>query len=88
MKITTGRFKGMTVVTAPTTRVDRLQPEVQRVLDALGFPEAYVTDESSVGDFDLTPERVAQALFDLQPLDMLVSTDLIADVAEKLRGAH
>ena len=34
-----------------TARVDALAPQVQRVLDAIGHPTAFVTDGSVVGRF-------------------------------------
>lgn len=87
MKLTRGPLKGMKVEMAPTSRIERLEPEVQRVLEALGHPEAWVTDESQVGDFYtredgpelLTPVSAALGL-------SLQFEDYIADVAEKLRG--
>jgi hypothetical protein len=74
-----GRFE-----LAPQDRVATMPTEVQRVLDALGFPEALVTDLSSVQDFDPTGHRLnaaAEALgFDVGP------EALIVDVALKLRS--
>jgi hypothetical protein len=51
-KLTNGPFKGYTVETAPQDELAPVPEEaVQRVLDALGHPEAFVTDESTVSDF-------------------------------------
>ena len=36
---------------ASQDRISELWPYVQRVLEALGHPEAWVSDESTVGDF-------------------------------------
>jgi hypothetical protein len=38
-----------------------LWPHVDRVLQALGHPEAWMSDESQVADFALTEEALAQA---------------------------
>ena len=42
---------GGEVRSAATDHVAALKPQVAMVLDALGHPEAWVTDESKVGDF-------------------------------------
>jgi hypothetical protein len=55
---------------------------VQRVLDALGFPEALVTDESLVGDFTVTATSAKRAS---ERLGVEVSeSDYVVDVAERL----
>lgn len=43
--------KSMKVEAASQDWVRALEPEVAKVLDALGHPEAFVTDESTVADF-------------------------------------
>ena len=81
--IAAGRLK------APeTARVEALAPQVQRVLDALGHPEAVVTDASAVGSLLLTavdPEGVlAEAS---EKLGVEVSEeDHVWQVAERLLG--
>ncbi|MGE3978372.1 MAG: hypothetical protein AB7F94_12390 [Nitrospira sp.] len=43
------------------TRVDTLEPYVERVLTALGHPEALVTDLSTIGDFGLDNDERSAA---------------------------
>lgn len=97
MKLTKGRFKGMTVVMADSGRVQRLAAEVDRVLRTIGFPDALVTDESRLSDFD-SKMWGAEDSKDDDGLDYpalsaalgftVNGSDLIADIAERLRGAH
>jgi hypothetical protein len=44
--VKTGKFEH-----APQDRVDALEPYIEKVLEALGHPEAFVTDESHISDF-------------------------------------
>lgn len=90
IKLTRGRFKGHTVELAPQHEVAALPDEIQRVLDALGHPEALVTDESRIGDFfdfgdpeppDTRPIAAALGV----PVD---ARDFIVDVALRLRPQH
>ena len=38
---------------APTARVRQYRAEIDRILEALGHPKAFVTDESRLRDFPL-----------------------------------
>lgn len=96
-KLTKGPLAGMTVTSAPQDRVTRLAPYVDRVLAALCYPEAYVTDESSVGDFytydgdnpTLAAEQAASLRGVATQLGIALRfEDCIADVAERLQGGH
>ena len=51
---------------APRHAVEAFWPEVERVLDALGYPGALVTDESIVADFGLSDAAVRGAAFRLR----------------------
>ena len=44
-------LKGKKIVSAPTDKIAEAGALVDRILDAVGHPEAYVTDESMVSDF-------------------------------------
>jgi hypothetical protein len=73
---------------APQSRVGALAVQIAVVLDALGHPEALVTDLSSIGDFYwCTTEEDAAALAALRerlgvPVRM---ADRLVDVAARLR---
>lgn len=47
-KIRTGEMK---VVPAPRDITETLEPYIMKVLEAIGHPEAWVSDMSSIGDF-------------------------------------
>jgi hypothetical protein len=66
-----------------TVLVDTLESYVEQVLEALGHPEALVTDLSTIGDFGLEDdERAATS----DKLGVTVSdTDFIYEVAQSLR---
>lgn len=60
--------------------IERLRVQVNRVLVAMGFPGALVTDESLMGDFPA--ESLAKASEKLGvPID---PSELLTDVARKL----
>ena len=40
-----------TVILAPQDQTEELSPYIDQILEALGHPEALVTDESMIGDF-------------------------------------
>ncbi len=84
IKLTKGRFAGRTVECAEQTRVERFWPEVERVLVAVGHPEAFVTDLSQLGDFSLDDADLA-AIGDRLRLTV-TRQSYIADLAEILRG--
>lgn len=81
-----GPFAGMTVVAGDQTRVRRFADALDRILAALGHPEAFVTDASSVGDFSLDDEALHEAAVELGV--ELRHGDLLVDVAEKLTGVQ
>jgi hypothetical protein len=92
-KISKGPLKGKTVTSAPQTRMVRLQPFVEKVLDALGFPEAYVTDESALNDFaaDFSKGMTPEELFLVSArLNLMCNKgdERIVDIAERLMGGH
>jgi hypothetical protein len=96
IKLTKGPLAGKTVELAPQARTARLEPFVQRVLDALGHPEALVTDESMISDFvphhdssGADPENMRWLTTVGRQLGMMVSyQDLIVDIAEQLQGGQ
>lgn len=89
--INKGRFKGMTITSAEQQRVVRLNESVQRVLMALGHPDAYVTDESRLSDFFdgflLTPSELVKISKTLNVM-CIDSDELIVDIAERLIGGQ
>ena len=78
---------------AAQDNVDKLQPYVDRILEALGHPEAFVTDESIVGDFinvfSSKEERYVVAAQLSSKLGLVIETkDYIYKIAERLRDAN
>ena len=51
-----GPLRGTKIRIAGQTEVNLLETEIERVLDAVGHPEALVTDRSCLWDFPLGPE--------------------------------
>jgi len=90
--IKAGPLKGKRVEMFSNDRVIRLQPEIMRILDLLGHPDALVTDRSSFGDFFSFAWRDADAQAELAAIAQQLAVGpiayetLLVDVAEKLRG--
>lgn len=71
---------------APSDGVEALQPYVDKVLSALGFSNAWVSDESCVGDFRQDQESVEWAASASEKLGMIVASgDYIVDVARRMK---
>jgi len=51
---------------APTDRVAQYRREITRILEVLGHPEAFVTDESILSDFPLREEPATPTVMDVQ----------------------
>jgi len=68
---------------ASTVLVDALESYVEQVLNALGHPEALVTDFSMVGDFGLDDDERCAASATLGVA--LSDADYIYEVAQRLR---
>lgn len=82
------------ITMAPTDVVDSLEEPIQTILDAIGYPNAWVSDESMIGDFfstnehgvrvvesgNMTIEQLGQKL----DLSELKTSDYIIDVAKIL----
>lgn len=81
-----GPLAGMRVEAAPSAQTEMLDAEVQRVLDALGYPEAFVTDLSAVGDFSLSDQELADVGKRLG--FTITHDDAIIDIAVRLKGAN
>ncbi|MDF0666035.1 MAG: hypothetical protein P0119_08155 [Nitrospira sp.] len=69
---------------APTVLVETLEPYVERVLTALGHPEALVTDLSTIGDFAVDDDERSAASVMLGVA--LSDADYIHEVAQRLRA--
>jgi len=70
------------IVIASQEKVQELHQEVEEILEAIGHPEALVTDLSTIRDFGSVPP----ALQDLVPTAM--EEDYISEVAMKLRNSR
>jgi hypothetical protein len=68
---------------ASTVLVDTLESYVEQVLEALGHPEALMTDLSTIGDFGLEDEERAAASAKLG--GTLSDDDYIYEIARRLR---
>jgi hypothetical protein len=75
------------IVSAPQDETTTLQPYIDLILGALGHPEAYVTDESTIWDFMPLEEDKDQRLFEISGLLGLDVTtkDYLVDIARKLK---
>lgn len=81
-KIERGEIK---IEYAKSTRREILRPWVTRVLEAIGHPEAFVTDESKIGDFynSWDTDKISELG---KKLGVSVSMrDYVVNVANKLR---
>ena len=67
----------------PQTLIDVFDDEVQEVLDAIGYPDAPVTDTSCIGDFQLEwrHRRSAETRLGMS----LQDGDYVYEVAQRLR---
>jgi hypothetical protein len=80
-KVNSGEIK---VVYARSSRRETLRPWVQKVLEAVGHPEAFVTDESMIGDFFFSePKKIEEVAKKLGV--RATARDRVVDVASRLR---
>ena len=68
---------------APQIKVDEMEHYVQQVFDAIGYSEAWVSDQSAISDFPLTEDDCSAATLNLGVPVFL--NDLLVDVAQRLR---
>ena len=75
---------------APQDEVELLEPYVDKILEALGHPEALVTDESDIGDFlcFCVEEEATKELKEASiKLGMSLNRkDTIVSIARRLKG--
>jgi hypothetical protein len=72
---------------APSTLVQQYRREIDQILEALGHPEAFVTDASSLGDFPLRDDDEGPSLTELR-IDLGVRVrrdDRLVEIAERMR---
>jgi hypothetical protein len=79
----------LSIESASTNRVQAYRPEIDRILRALGHPEAFVTDESCLRDFPLRDDEDVPLpwLTDVE-IDLGVRVrrdDYLVDVAQRMR---
>lgn len=82
------------IVMAPTDKVDSLADHVQDILDAIGYPKAWVSNESMIGDFFTENEqgvrvcgkakKTIQQLGQELGLPELKTSDYVVDAAKIL----
>jgi hypothetical protein len=73
---------------APANRVRQYRSEIDRILAALGHPEAFVTDESRLRDFPLREDDDGPSLTELR-IDLGVRVrrdDRLVDIAQRMRA--
>lgn len=78
------RFKGKKIVAAPQTDTIKYGREMACILDAIGHPEAFVTDMSSIGDFCLDEPEIKQLTIDFG--FEVKESDLLIEIAKQLYG--
>lgn len=61
IKPTTGPFAGKTIVIGAQDRIEQYPEQCRRILEAIGHPEAWVSDISEVADFELDDDELAAA---------------------------
>lgn len=77
------KFDEKKISLAPQTNIEKLWPEVERILEAVDHPEALVTDESRIGDFPVDGEDAEEIA---EELGVPVSPgDYIIVVAQRLK---
>jgi hypothetical protein len=72
----------------PANRVRQYRSEIDRILAALGHPEAFVTDESRLRDFPLREDDDGPSLTELR-IDLGVRVrrdDRLVDIAQRMRA--
>lgn len=69
---------------APTDRVDQLAPEIEKVLEALGHPEALVTDQSAIGDFGVMEQHEIDWIAGFLGVEVQ-RRDYLVTIAQRLR---
>ena len=73
---------------AKSTRTERIRPWISKVLEAVGHPEAFVTDESKIGDF-FSSDEAEKAVEIAKKLGVSVAMrDHVVDVANRIRVGH
>ncbi len=77
-----GPFKGKRIVSAPDDQVVELDSECQQVLEALGHPEAYITDLSALSDFCVDEIEAQEMSVELGV--EISRSDLIVEVARRV----
>jgi hypothetical protein len=71
---------------APTVRVRQYRAEIARILDALGHPEALVTDESRLSDFPIREDDEVSLIDLASDLGIRVRPqDRLIDIARRMR---
>jgi len=82
-KIQRGEIK---IEYAKRTRTETLRPWISKVLEAVGHPEAFVTDKSTVSDFFSMDDRAGKAEEISKKLGVTLKlSDYIIDVANRIR---
>jgi hypothetical protein len=80
-----GMVRDKKIVFAPQDKIRDLRPWVQEVLKAIGYPTAWVSNESCIGDFGPDEEELAKIG---EALGFPVKgRDYIVDVAQRLKDS-
>lgn len=73
---------GKKIRQAPREKVEKYESLIAEILEVLGHPEAWVSDLSTIGDFDLTPGELEVAS---QILGASLSEEmLLVEIAEEI----
>ncbi len=75
--------KSMKIVFSSQEESKNLHVEIKKILMTMGFPTAFVTDRTTIDDFQLTNKELADVFTKLGV--KIENKDFIIDVAKKLR---
>jgi len=74
------------IVIAPQSRTQTFSKEIRLILDAIGHPEAWISDESKFYDFAVDDQEVKELSSKLKV--KIKDSDYLVDVAERMAKLH
>ena len=77
-----GKFKGKKVLIEESSQVVSLQIKIDAILDAIGFPGAFVSDESMIADFYLDENDLVEASKKLGT--KITDNDCLINIAKRM----
>lgn len=80
-------FRGKKVVFASQDKVADLAPYLERILVAMGYPGAWISDLSAVSDFGLDDDEYAQ-LGRTLGVPVVRGDSMLVDIAQRMRDSE